>query len=216
MNFFGHAVVAARVSREPDFVLGAMLPDLAGMVGARLAPVVEGALSHGAVAAGIAHHHRVDEGFHGSLAFSRVWLAAVAELRRTGLPRGPARAAAHVGLELLLDGHLSRDEPSRDAFRRALDRAADMPCPLAWDAARSADGAMRWASLLGRLTSGGIPQAYEDSTFVAGRLMGALAPRPLLAIGLDHAHLVHAALPALGRAVRAHADELVAGAQRLA
>ena len=64
MNFFGHAAVARHVDDGPEFVLGAMAPDLLAMCG-----VTGDFPASAGVAAGQAHHLAVDAAFHGSVAF---------------------------------------------------------------------------------------------------------------------------------------------------
>src|SRR4029077_18435286 len=110
VNFFGHAVAARLVDDDPAFVLGAMAPDLLPLCGA----VADGETSP-RVGAGQAHHRSVDAIFHSSPAFPALQAWARRALRGLGLPRGPARGAAHVGIELFLDGALARETRDRDA-----------------------------------------------------------------------------------------------------
>src|SRR6187431_2746251 len=102
VNFFGHAVMAALENDAPRFVLGAMLPDLTTMAGARLERVHDDE-----VAAGVAHHHEIDRAFHGCAPFVRMCASALEELEARGVSRAAARAVGHVGSELLIDGALS-------------------------------------------------------------------------------------------------------------
>src|SRR5690349_22770486 len=99
VNFFGHAVMAALENDAPAFVLGAMLPDLSSMAGARIERVHDET-----VAAGVAHHHRIDHAFHACAPFVRLCSSALETLEARGVSRAAARAVGHVGSELLLDG----------------------------------------------------------------------------------------------------------------
>src|SRR5262245_25639403 len=101
MNYYAHARLASRRCDDAHFVLGAMLPDWTAWVGARLVRV-----DHPGLAAGIRFHHATDAAFHGGRRFAALVREAVDRLRAAGLERGPARGAAHVGIELLLDGAL--------------------------------------------------------------------------------------------------------------
>ena len=106
MNFFGHAVIAsrsdaARGSVRAEFVLGSMLPDFASMLRMRPPRVTSRALEEG-----LRHHHATDDAFHGSESFLEFSRHASIFLGARGLSRGSARAVAHVGVELIVDGAL--------------------------------------------------------------------------------------------------------------
>jgi hypothetical protein len=193
MNFFGHATVARLVDEDPAFVLGAMAPDLLGMCG-----LAAGASSSPRLAAGQAHHLAVDAAFHGSAAFVTLQSWAVGNLIARGLRRGPARGAAHVGIELLLDGELASDGRARAAYDRSL-AIADGACqPFHWP--EESSGA-RWRTLVRRLRAGTIPDSYRDPDFVADRLVGALRGRPRLAMTTAESLALRTFLPALQRRV---------------
>jgi hypothetical protein len=115
VNFFGHAALASWQRPEPSFALGAMLPDLAHMLGRSKV-----SSSHPVLAEGIAFHHLTDRVFHQSRVFAELESRALRELAEAGVPRGPRRALAHVGLELLLDVELSRVDEWFDHYERAL------------------------------------------------------------------------------------------------
>ncbi|HXJ20735.1 MAG TPA: hypothetical protein VMT03_10910 [Polyangia bacterium] len=198
MNFFGHAAVARQVDEHPAFLLGAMAPDLLGMCGATPGPATSPQ-----VAAGLAHHLAVDAAFHASPTFVALQLWAVRGLVQAGLRRGPARGAAHVGIELLLDGVLSRDRQAQAAYQRSL--AA--PEPFEWQDATSA---ARWQKMVGRLLTGAIPDGYRQVDFVAQRVAGALGHRPRLALDGGETAALRAFLPALQTRVVAEAAGLVA------
>lgn len=203
MNFFGHAAVARRVDDDPAFLLGAMAPNLLKMCGA-----VAGAPASVKVAAGQAHHFEVDAWFHGSLAFTGLAIWAAAALGEAGLPRGPARGAAHVGIELLLDGLLAGDAPARAAYARSLVDAEGGRAPFAFGDPASRE---RWRTMVVRLRTGAIPDGYRDLDFVAARLVGALASRPRLALAPADASALRSFLPALERRVSLEASALTRG-----
>lgn len=176
VNFVGHAAVAWRARPEPGFVLGAMLPDFASMSRARVR-----AVRAGAVADGVDHHHEVDVRFHRSGAFRRLCADAHDRLAARGVRRGGARGAAHVGVELLLDGALVGDAAVREAYVAALE-APD--AAIEW---RTDDCAARWASLRDRLAAHGVPDEYADPAVVADRVIAILRRRPLLALNTREA-----------------------------
>jgi hypothetical protein len=170
VNFVGHAVVAAREVDDPAFAFGAMVPDHARF--ARRAPLDAGDV----VAAGIASHHRADAAFHDSVRF-RTWMAAVAGAMPT-VDRG-ARAAAHVAVELAIDGALLRAGAGG-----AYDAA------LAWGSGEL-DGA--WLEVVDRMRTGEIVAAYASAEGIAGRVVAVLGRRPRLArLAVDAGDLARA------------------------
>ena len=193
MNFFGHAAVARYVDDDPDFVLGAMAPDLLAMCGA-----TGDRPTSARVAAGQAHHLAVDAAFHGSAAFGSLQAWAVGDLIGRGVRRGPARGAAHVGIELLLDGQLASDAGARAAYDRSLVTADAALQPFHWP--EESAGA-RWRTLVRRLRQGTIPESYRDPDFVAARLVGALRGRPRLALTPAESLTLRTFLPALQQRV---------------
>ncbi|HJL19167.1 MAG TPA: hypothetical protein RMH99_26115 [Sandaracinaceae bacterium LLY-WYZ-13_1] len=173
MNFVGHAAVARWVGAEPRWVLGAMLPDLAGMARARVRDAADPR-----VAAGIAFHHVTDDAFHGAASFLRLQVEGAAALEGRGLGRGPARAVAHVGPELLIDGLLLEDEGTCAAYLDALE-----PPPGALGLRfRGEGGADRFARLHARLRAHGLPDDYRSPARVGHRLVQILRRRPRLAL----------------------------------
>jgi hypothetical protein len=204
VNFFGHLAVARRVDEDPAFLLGAMAPDLLRMCGAVAEPVASSK-----VAAGQRHHLEVDARFHHNPAFGGLCTWAARALVAAGLPRGPARGAAHVGIELFLDGLLSGDVPARAAYARCLAEAeaADAPLVFADEPSRQ-----RWRTLLARLRVATIPDDYREPDLMAVRLVGTLARRPRLALSPSAASVLRAFLPELKARVADQADALVAAA----
>lgn len=201
MNFFGHAAVARLVDDDPAFVLGAMAPDLLGMCG-----LATGAPTSPRLAAGQAHHLAVDAAFHGSAPFGALQAWAARALVAAGLRRGPARGAAHAGIELLLDGVLAADARARDAYQRGLASAERTPELFVWseESARS-----RWLGFVRRLRAGTLPDGYRDPSFVTDRLIGALGHRPRLALTPAEIAPLRAFIPTLQRRVAAEASDLM-------
>ena len=192
MNFIGHARVALWSQTDPRFVLGSMLPDFAGMARARLAATHE----EGALAAGIALHHRTDAAFHGIGPFVTLLQDALDELSARGVPRGPARAVSHIGVEMLIDGELVHDAQVASAYTDAL-RAGD----ALESAFAQPEGAHRFALLRTRLLAHGVPYDYQDPASVLRRLQFVLGTRPRLALDAAASAHVLDMLPALQRKV---------------
>ena len=200
MNFFGHAVIASRRTRSPVLALGAMLPDFASMCGGRIARVVDAEL-----AAGVALHHATDAAFHRLPAFLELYRHATERLQQRGVARGPARGAAHVGVELLLDGELLGDAAARHIYLDALAMSGEEL--VHWD---TPDQAARWQRLRERLRAAGVPAHYGEPDEVAERVAATLRHRPLLR--LDDAALdrLRAELGPLQRRVAAQTPALMA------
>lgn len=196
MNFFAHASVALWRSQDPRFLLGAMLPDLTAMLGQRLVGSSDPVLDDG-----IQFHHATDAAFHAAEQFVSMCSKGVQSMTAAGMRRGSARAIAHVGIELLLDGRMSSDRSARAAYGQALRHAVDerlsdtLSLPKLHDSSgrgsSAEDSAARGLRLdenarmhrgLERLLSAPIPEGYRDPTFVVGRLEAILARRPRLAL----------------------------------
>jgi hypothetical protein len=183
VNFFGHAAVASwrltASAGEPTVattdsnarVLGAMLPDFATMSGARLAEPHDDA----GVAHGIALHHATDAAFHHLPAVLALMRELDDRLERAGCARGPRRAVAHIGVELLLDGVLVDELLYRDSYLAGL---AHDPAGVRW---RDEGDDARFALLLARLRAHGVPDDLRKPDAIATRLHRMLAHRPLLA-----------------------------------
>lgn len=206
MNFFGHAVVGLRHSDDRRFLLGTMLPDLCAMLGIRISRAHDAA-----IATGVDFHHRTDAAFHGSARFVTLCSNAVESLTEAGVSRGTARAVAHVGTELLLDGMLSRETDARPAYADALAYAVEerlserLPTPH--------EAQARLHRGLTRLVNAPIPEAYLDPAFVVDRLEAMLAPRPRLAMQARDVPLVRHELDRLHGEVSTTWRELLAQVQ---
>jgi hypothetical protein len=198
MNYFGHAAVASwSAAAGPGVALGAMLPDFAGMCGGRIA-----AADEPDVAGGIALHHATDAAFHQLPAVTGLMRELDGVLDRGGCARGPRRAVAHVGVELLLDGVLV-DEP---AYRAAYLGGLGHQTQLAW---RDPDAAPRFAVLLDRLRARGVPDDLRLPDAITARVHRILAHRPLLAPSADDLRAIRDALVAFQPRVAVAAATIV-------
>ena len=200
MNFFGHAAVASwQAAASPGLALGAMLPDFATMCGGRLAGTDDDAVGRG-----VDLHHATDAVFHGAPPVRALFLAAEARLTARGCRKGPTRAAAHVGIELLLDGVLLDEPRHRAAYAAAL---AIAPVPVRW---RDDGDDARFAHLHARLVDFGLPDDLRRPAAVAERVARTLAGRRLLAPSPDERHAIAAVLAELAARVAADVDLVVA------
>jgi hypothetical protein len=196
LNFFGHAVVACWFDPSPEFVLGAMLPDLTAMLRLRLPAVTDSRQT-----AGILLHHRTDAAFHEAQSFVELSRQARASLSAKGLGRGPSRALAHVGIEILLDELLGQDPVTEHAYLAALAAAG------AFEAATAVD-TRRLRELTQRLAERGIARSLSPE-LVARRLRYALEPHPKLSFSPAEEPTVAAWVCDSRPLVAARADELV-------
>lgn len=205
MNFVGHIVVADRTAggASTAHLLGAAAPDLARM--ARVPVTVDGSADF---RAGVEAHHRADATFHDLPWFREQNRALVSELTARGVRRGPARGAAHVLIELLLDGALLARDEHAETFAPAWASLSD-----ADDAALGmvdAEQHGRWVDFLGRLTDRLVPAAYGDPAYAADRTAGTLSWRPRLAMDDgEHATLRQVAVD-VQPAVADAADDVLA------
>ncbi len=200
MNFFGHAAVASWSAPAAGTVLGAMLPDFATMVRARLDEPTDDT-----VAAGIAHHHATDATFHTMPAVLGLMRELDAQLAALGCARGPRRAVAHIGVELLLDGVLVDTAAYREAYTTAL---AHDPSGVRW---RDDTGPPRFDTLLARLRAHGAPDDLRRPHAITQRLHRMLAHRPLLAPSPSDLTAIDQALAAYQSRVEAAADTVLRG-----
>jgi len=181
MNFFGHAALALahfesralapNESMLPRICAGAMLPDFVGMLRIRRPAVLDDE-----IARGVSFHHATDRVFHELDAFHLLSRGALGWLLERGMPRGPARAVAHIGIEILLDEELARDARARSAYRAAL----ALPLSDSLQFAGADDGA-RLASLEQALLGRAATERSPAPEIVAARIARTLAGRPRLA-----------------------------------
>lgn len=171
----------ARVNNDqPLFWLGSALPDWAAMGRFRLM----GSTTEPSVEAGIRFHHATDSAFHAHPWFVATQRRLQQQLQSDGLGRGPARAIAHVGPELLLDGAIDHHDPTTAALDALAGASGDL-LDLVTEEHRA-----NWSSHLDRLTSGSMPTDYDNPTAVASRLFRILARRPRLAFPSDDVAVV--------------------------
>jgi hypothetical protein len=187
-----------------------MLPDFASMAGARmaLAPPAALATARPALAAllrGIELHHRTDHEFHGCAAFIALMQLTVDRLTAGAVPRGSARAVAHVGVEMLLDGEIVQDPAVATAYEAALNAGDVLDARLF----RDAEGAARFGILQQRLIAHGVPREYRDPNSVADRLQRVLSVRPRLALTLEAGVVVRRVLAEVQPAVQARVGEIL-------
>ena len=188
MNFVGHAVVAGRQRDDAPFAFGAMVPDLQRLARTPLRVEVD----VDGVTAGVESHHRADAAFHDSPVF-KAWQRTVVE-SMADRGRG-ARAAAHVAVELAIDGHLLQHG-----------RAAAYGRALAWAAGAVAGP---WAVLVERMRTGEVVDAYATAAGIATRVVGVMRRRPRLAPITPDVDDLAAGVSAVLAAVRDGADELL-------
>ena len=181
MNFFSHAWVArrdeaTRGSIRAEFVLASMLPDFASMLRTR-----PPSASLDALEAGLAFHHRTDDAFHGSQSFLEFSHHASLFLHDRCVPRGTARAVAHVGVELLLDSEFAKESGANEAYLSAIDCALTerVLSHIHW---QTSDARERFQHLCRNLQSRGPLRENPAAELVAQRLRNILQDRPRLAM----------------------------------
>jgi hypothetical protein len=121
-------------------------------------------------------HHKTDEAFHDLAAFVSMSREAFAWLSERGLPRGPARAVAHVGVEMLLDEAFAVEPNAKEAYRAAL--GVRLSSLLTF---RAAPDAQRLAALQQVLSDRADTALGASPEVVAERIRRTLAGRPRLA-----------------------------------
>lgn len=174
-----------------------MLPDFLSMSRARLDNV-----SDPTIAEGIAFHHRTDDAFHQAGAFVELQAEGITALEASGVGRGTARAVAHVGLELLLDGFLMENEPACVGYLEAVKLEGDLGLSFR-------RGGERFETLRARVPRYGLPTVYQTPEGVAEQLRKILAHRPRLAFSATDAPKVIAWLSEVRPAWLARAGMLL-------
>ncbi len=154
------------------------------MAGARLASVDDAQ-----VAAGIALHHATDAAFHAAPTFGALVLEACARLAEAGVRRGPARAVAHIGTELLLDGAWVRRHGVPRAYGEALAEAPRVEPSCSY---RRPTQARLLSRTCARIEELGLAEGYRDPVFVGERVARVLGRRPRLALSIDEGEAVRA------------------------
>lgn len=211
MNFFGHAVIAGGYSTHPEFVLGSMLPDFLSMLS-----MAKPRLYSEQLRAGVAFHHQTDLAFHQSSVFLDLQRRSFVELIRGGMRRGPARATAHVGVELLIDLALAQElragnrrhqlGVSWELYEAALmtgTRSALRATPLFEDAGGHLMSLCTRLAQLGRRRFEGGPEA---SVAIVRR---AVSGRPRLELSSEEARVAEAWAPRLFPTVESQLGRLL-------
>lgn len=208
MNLVGH-VAAALPDEPPEFLAGCVLPDVAAIARVRVARPMGGPLADG-----VAFHHECDHVFHGLPWFHATCVQLRDDLLAAGVDRGPARATAHAGLEMLLDGALVTDDRVRRQVRVALttlDAHADALTPLVAPDARE-----RWVVGVSRIASSLDVDGYTDAASVTLRLQRMTAGRARIELRADQAATVTTVLAELQPRVLAAAPAVLAEVTRAA
>jgi hypothetical protein len=153
-----------------------MLPDLAEMLRTRLAPAQDPL-----IAKGVRWHLATDRCFHRCDVFRALEARALSELQSGGVAKGPRRAVAHVGVELLIDDALSLDADARGVFRAALRWAAEGRAEASVESS-AATAFAPLGSLCARLLDVGQQQLRLTPERLAAQLLRILGRRPRLAL----------------------------------
>jgi hypothetical protein len=204
VNFVGHIATGLRAGgdgSDPTFLVGTALPDFASMRRTRLGPAV------GQLGGGIALHHATDHAFHAEGWFLDLERDLREGFRHDGLPDGAARACAHVGPELLLDGALLADPSIArgvSTVYEGISAPSDEVVDLVPDHER-ADWRTHLVGVATRLD----PFTYGDPAIVAGRLHMITFRRPRLAFDGALVDAVSARMTAVQPHVVASAREVL-------
>jgi hypothetical protein len=185
VNFFSHAAIASLYTDEEGIVLGAMLPDFASLVRSKPPEVKNAQLLRG-----YQLHHATDRVFHDSDQFRLTCASEGRRLMALGVARGTALAAAHVGLELVLDDSLSGDLHAQTVFRAALHAAEPLSLGqfLHWG---SAEQAIRFEELRQRLCALVLPRPDNSPLLLVERICRTLSQRPKLAVRAEDRGPLH-------------------------
>ena len=192
MNFVAHAVVAEALGCSALVAFGSMTPDLANMVssmtGTRSAPDMPSeVLRHGSSV-----HVATDEAFHHHPTFVALTRLAAASMDGR---RHVNTAAAHVGIELMIDGFLLAENRT-DSYRGAL-------------AAASPFCTGPWAELMEYLVNDNPTRHYKTIDGCADRTWRILGGRRVLAEGRPSVETLQAGLHGVARDLQAAVDGLI-------
>ncbi len=204
MNFVGHIAAGLRIGDDrvaPEFLVGTALPDFAAMGRTRLRT------ADGALADGIALHHATDQAFHAETWFLDFERELRGLLRDDGLPDGAARACAHVGPELLLDGALL-DDPAVASGVRTVYREIAAPDDETVELAPEGQHDQWRAHLVGVATHLD-PFTYRDAAIVAHRLHAITSRRPRLAFDADLVGVVRARMASVQPRITSSATDVL-------
>lgn len=188
MNLVGHVAAALPDGPTPEFLAGCVLPDVAAICRVR----IDGAAFR-PVAAGVAFHHECDHAFHASPWFNEENVRLRDALLAVGVDRGAARASAHAGLEMLLDGALVADDDLLGPqVRVALTTLDAHSATIAAQAAPPLRE--RWVVGVKRIATSLDTDAYRDAGSVTLRLQRMTAGRTRIEVRADQAGAVTAVL----------------------
>lgn len=184
VNLVGHVAVALgnRPAPSSDFLVGCMLPDLATIARVRVSRPT------GEVGQGVGYHHECDAVFHELPWFVEHTVRLRDELLAAGVDRGAARASAHAGLEMLLDGAFVDDESVQSRVRGALDTLDDHAESLAGLAA--VPDRERWVATVRRIARALDTNGYADPTSITLRLQRMTAGRRRIELRADQSAIV--------------------------
>ncbi|HEY5887248.1 MAG TPA: hypothetical protein VIT24_05935 [Acidimicrobiales bacterium] len=205
MNFVSHMVVAQHATPEPTtrLLLGAAAPDLV-----RMAQVPVATAGPPDFMAGVVTHHRTDAVFHELDWFRVTNRRLVHDLTDRGVRRGPARGAAHVLIELLLDGAVLARAAHATTFARpwaALAKPDDDALAMVADEDRAP-----WAAFLELFTGRLEPAGYGDPHYAADRTAGTLARRPRLAMTDDERDVLRGLADEVHGSISGDTEEVLA------
>jgi len=205
MNLSGHIIVAATAWGQASAALhmASALPDIASIGGFRLT----GSSDNADVTVGIAAHHKTDRLFHGHRWFLDLNRDIRAELVGLGVGRGPARAVAHVGVELLLDGHLLAQSAGAQMNSTAFGVLHEIHSDVASLVVDKDQD--QWLRYLNKFTDRRAPINLGDPAAVAERLWMILSRRPRLMLDSNHINVVTRSLQAVKPHIDATAEDLV-------
>jgi hypothetical protein len=204
VNFVGHIATGLRVGGhpvDPAFLVGTALPDFAAMGRARLGT------AEGSLGGGIALHHATDHAFHAEGWFLGLERELRELFRKDGLPDGAARACAHVGPELLLDGALIDDSAIASGVRTVYAQIAAPEADVV-DLVPSCKHD-QWCAHLMCVATRLDPCTYGDTAIVAQRLHGITSRRPRLAFDEELLGAVRARMVAVQPRIAASATDVL-------
>ena len=217
MNIAGHIAVAqafsgSRGGSSDDHalvLLGSALPDICNIAQVRL----QNRSTSEHVQYGIELHHQTDDAFHAHRWFRDLMAETMDKLTQHGVRRGPARACAHIGPELLLDGALTAQRAlmkiCEEAFA-SISNSMPLLTPMVADADQEA-----WARTLTRLHDAKRPLDYRDPDTVADRMERILRNRPRLSLDKSEVEPVTKALRAMLPTIETDANWLIADLQQV-
>jgi hypothetical protein len=184
VNLVGHVAVTLSdgPAPSPDFLVGCMLPDVAAIARVRVTR------PDGEMGRGVEYHHDCDAVFHDSPWFLEHNVRLRDDLLRAGVERGAARACAHAGLEMLLDGAFVDDARVQLHMRGALatlDDRAESLAALAAEPDRE-----RWVDAVHRIARALDTSGYADPESITLRLQRMTAGRRRIELRADHTAVV--------------------------